>query len=124
MLPPIGRAAVPSAPPKGFHLTEEVFWAERRLMRFRAPPPPLPYAATKAEKIERCRLRVLSYRIGAQSKSTLTLFPHKSTGCLNWVHRRQNLLEYGHGGAVLWSSCVLLPATPGGSLVRGTAFLV
>ena len=39
-------------------------------------------------------MRVLSYRVMAQSKSTLTVFPHKSTGCLNWVHRRQNILEY------------------------------
>jgi mRNA deadenylase 3'-5' endonuclease subunit Ccr4 len=69
-------------------------WADRKLLRFKDPPEPVHYKETKSEKIERCRLKVLSYRVMAQSKATLTRFPTKSAGCLNWMHRRKNILEY------------------------------
>lgn len=81
-------------------------WADRKLLRFKEPPEAVPYKETKAEKIERCRLKVLSYRVMAQSKATLTRFPTKSAGVLNWMHRRKNILEYAPN-VVPCTSCAL-----------------
>jgi hypothetical protein len=71
-------------------------------MRF-VPVPEARRAETKSERIDRCRMRVLSYRVTAQSKSTLARFPYRGSNVLNWLHRRQNILEcVVHAGAWGW----------------------
>ena len=80
-----------------------------RRMLYLTPPQAPGKDDNKAQRIEKSRLSVLSYRILAQSKAVLTKFPYRTSGVLNWTHRSQTILKYAlHNLPIRNIVCMLL----------------